>query len=294
MKELTIVTPTYNRAYTLQKAYNSLVDQTNKSFVWLIIDDGSEDNTEEIVRQFQKEKRIEIQYVKKKNGGKASALNLGLDIITTSFCACLDSDDWFPQDSVEKALVLLHEEENNAKCCGVLSIRVRKNGNCKESTLIPPKYKYINTDIIYEELRLSQEFMCFYKTNIARQYRFPVFPGEVFMPPSWFHQEICKNYVFRTSWDCLCLYEYLPDGLTKNKRKVIVKNPKGYTLIKKISFANSKSLKRKFKNGIMYDCGAIIGKDKEWLQNAPYKMIAILSYPVALFVYFLRFKKLMK
>lgn len=294
MKELTIVTPTYNRAYVLNKAYQSLVNQTNKSFKWLIIDDGSSDNTEEFVSKLIEKREIEIEYIRKKNGGKASALNIGLDKIATPYCVCLDSDDWFSENAVELALNLLKEEKENSRCCGILAIRNNPDGSCMGNKKIPSSFKYITMDDLYNKIGFASELICFYKSEIVKQYRFPIFENEKFMPPSWFHYKLCESYYFRTSWDCLCFCEYIPDGLTRNKRKVIANNPKGYTLIKRISFQNSKGIKRKIKNGITYDCGAIISKDKDWLKKAPYKLTAVLCFPIAMGMYYLCYKKLIR
>lgn len=294
MKELTIVTPTYNRAYILNKAYKSLVNQTNQSFKWLIIDDGSSDNTEEYVGKLIKKNEIEIEYIKKENGGKASALNMGLDIIETPYCVCLDSDDWFSENAVEFALNLLKEEKQNSSCCGILAIRNNPDGSYMGNQKIPNSYKYITMDDLYNKIGFASELICFYKSEIVKQYRFPVFEHEKFMPPSWFHYKLCEKYVFRTSWDTLCYCEYIRDGLTKNKRKIIVNNPRGYTLIKRISFQNSKGVKRRFMNGIMYVCGCILSKDRNCLQNSPDKFVTIICFPIAVLVYFLRFHKLNK
>lgn len=76
MKTLTIFTPTYNRGYILGNAYESLKKQTNKDFIWLIVDDGSTDNTEDIVEKWIEENTIEIRYIKKENGGKHTAYNV--------------------------------------------------------------------------------------------------------------------------------------------------------------------------------------------------------------------------
>lgn len=290
-KELTIITPTYNRAHTLRRLYLSLLNQTNKSYIWMVIDDGSKDDTEKLINSFIDEAKIEIKYIKKENGGKASAINLALDHTNTPYCTCLDSDDWFSDHAVESALNLLHEENSNSKCCGVLAIRSNPDGTCMGGIKIPSNYKYITTDDLYNKIGFSSELICFYKTNIANQYRFPVFENEKFIPPSWFHYTLCDNYYFRTSWDCICYCEYIQDGLTKNKRKVIVKNPNGYTLIKKMSLKHSRGVKRVLKNAIMFDCGVILTGDRKWLSKIPHKGIVILAFPFAVGVYFIRFKK---
>ena len=114
MKKLTIFTPTYNRQHTLYKAYESLIKQTNKDFIWLIIDDGSKDNTEEIVNAWKNENKIEIEYYKKENGGKHSAYNYALKLIKTELTLiALDSDDYLTLNAVEDILKCWEENKKN-------------------------------------------------------------------------------------------------------------------------------------------------------------------------------------
>ena len=105
MNKLTIFTPTYNRAHTLPRTYESLCKQKNKDFVWLIIDDGSSDNTEELVKNWQKENSdFTIEYVKKENGGMHTAHNVAYKNIHTELNMCIDSDDCIAENAVEKIL----------------------------------------------------------------------------------------------------------------------------------------------------------------------------------------------
>jgi glycosyltransferase involved in cell wall biosynthesis len=99
--KITVFTPTYNRAYILDRVYKSLINQTNKSFVWLIVDDGSTDNTESLVKKWIKEDKIEIKYYKQKNGGKQRAHNKAVKLTDTDLFICLDSDDYFTKDAIE-------------------------------------------------------------------------------------------------------------------------------------------------------------------------------------------------
>lgn len=291
MPEITIITPTYNREHTLPLVYNSLTKQTNTSFIWMIIDDGSVDQTESLIRGYMKKSNFEIQYYRKENGGKARAINYALERLFTKYCVCLDSDDTFSPNAVEDALNLLNQEENNDKCCGIIGLRHNPDNTVMGGTEIPKHYKYITIMDIYNDCNIRSEFITFYKTEIVKEYRFPEIAGEKFMPPSWFHYTLCENYKFRVISNVLCYCEYMGDGLTKNKRKVIVNNPIGYTLIKRISFKHSIGFKRKMKNGIMYVCGCILSRDSDWLKNAPYKMITLFCYPIAVGVYLIRFKK---
>ena len=289
---LTIITPTYNRASKLQFCYSSLVSQTCLNFIWLVIDDGSTDDTEQVVRTWKEEGRIRISYLKKENGGKASALNLGFENLTTPYVCCLDSDDVFYKNSVELALMQLNKIKEDKKCCGIVAIRNNVDGTNMGGAVIP---KGINKICINDVLKLGKrgtEVITFYKSDIVSKYTFPVFPGEKFVSPAWLDYELSRNYYFAPSWDKFCVCEYFPDGLTRNKRKIIVRNPKGYTAVKQQAFELDTGIKVIIKNGIMYDCGCIIGKDKDWLKKAPKKPLALLLFPLAWLVYVKRFRKL--
>ena len=281
---LTVTTPTYNRAHTLPACYESLCKQTDLRFIWMIIDDGSKDNTESIVSEWIAEGKIKIVYLKKENGGKASALNLGIDNLTTPFAACLDSDDTFYPHAVEKALLELGSIVDDERYCGILALRNSPDGQVMGGKSIPKEMTAVTGADVMLKLSLSTEYICFYKTAILKNYRFPVFEGEKFVSPAWIMYTITQNYFYKTSWEAYCCCEYISDGLTKNKKKVIKNNPHGYTAVKLLSFNLAPTLKLKIRNGIMYDYGCILGKDRDFLKNAHHKLLALLLYPAGLFV----------
>ena len=100
MKTVAILTPTYNRAHTLDKLYESLLIQTSFDFKWYLVDDGSSDTTEEKVKEFVNDK-FEMLYIKKENGGKHTALNVGVSQIEEELTFIVDSDDYITSDAVE-------------------------------------------------------------------------------------------------------------------------------------------------------------------------------------------------
>jgi glycosyltransferase involved in cell wall biosynthesis len=104
MKLLTVFTPTFNRAYCLEKCYKSLVNQTCYEFVWLIIDDGSTDQTKVLVEKWKKEEKVEINYIWQENQGMHGAHNTAYEQIDTELNVCIDSDDYMPEDAVEKII----------------------------------------------------------------------------------------------------------------------------------------------------------------------------------------------
>ena len=291
MELLTVVTPTYNRSACLKGCYDSLLSQTSKQFVWLIVDDGSTDDTQSVVKNWMEDGRIRIEYLKKENGGKASALNLALDHIQTLYTVCLDSDDTFLQGAVEKALDQLKRIREDSTCCGILALRNAANGNVMGGKSIPKEMAFVTAADVILKLELRTEYICFYKTDVLKQYRFPEYEGEKFVPPSWMMFQITQDYRYKTSWDRFCTCEYIADGLTKNKKKVILKNPKGYSCAKRWSFDLAPTLRLTVKNGIMYDCGCFIAKDSRWLSNTRRKLWAIVLYPLGILTYYLRFHK---
>lgn len=289
-KQITVVTPTYNRAYILGKAYESLKEQTNKSFIWMIVDDGSTDNTRELVNKWKNEKEIEIVYLAKKNGGKASALNLSLDNVKTKYYVCLDSDDIFNNMAVEKALDELSRIENDISCCGVISLRVNKLGKPIGGKHIPNNISYIKTWELEDKYNIHSELTCFYKTDIVKKYYFPEINGEKFISPEYQGFEISRKYRYFVSQIPYCICEYIEDGLTKNKIDIIKKNPKGYTLRIRQSFECSEKFLVKSKKCLMYISGSILSKDKNFIKNSPHKVMTILYIPLGILAYFIRFK----
>lgn len=113
MKQLTIFTPTYNRAHTLPRTYDSLRNQKCKEFIWLIVDDGSTDQTAELVRKWQAENTaFEIRYIYKPNGGMHTAHNTAYENIDTELNVCIDSDDCVAENAVSAILEKWNKVKN--------------------------------------------------------------------------------------------------------------------------------------------------------------------------------------
>ena len=283
MEKLTVITPTYNRSEKLKEVFESLNKQTINDFIWLIIDDGSTDNTKETVDEFNKIKKFHIEYYYKDNGGKASALNVALDKVKTDYCCCLDSDDTFTPTAIETALKELETEKDNDNCCGVVALRTSKEGIPLGNKQIPSKYQYISIGELYTILDKT-ELICFYKYKFIKDIKFPTIKGEKFISPTWFQYKATEKRKFKVSNGQFCICEYLDDGLTKNKKSVILKNPKGYTLVKRESLKNSKNIKKTIKHAIMYDYGSLLSKNKEFIKESPKKVATIISLPFALII----------
>lgn len=288
--KVTVVTPTYNRGYILDQCYQSLKKQTNKSFRWLVVDDGSTDATEDLVFKWKEEGYIEIEYCKKENGGKASALNLALGKTDTAYFVCLDSDDQFTENAIEDAINELSQIKNNEKYCGIIALRNTLDSGVMGGNRIPEDVLETTVMEITDRYKIHSEFIQFYKTIVISNYRFPEIKGEKFISPEYIAREINRKYKFKVSQKNLCLCDYLEDGLTKNKVSVILKNPKGYTLTKKQSYELAEGWSAKSKHGIMYIAGSILSGDKGFIKNSQNRPLICVLYPFGWLAYRLRFK----
>ena len=238
-KKLTYFTPTYNRAHTLPKLYESLVEQTNKNFVWLIIDDGSTDNTKELVESWAEEKKIEIEYIVKKNGGKHTAIDFSNQVCKTEFINCIDSDDYVSKDSTEVLYKYLDEVSKNENLCGIVARRAHYDGTAfNEAFPKEPTNLYFNE--IAKVYGYTQDTNLIFKTDVIKNYHFPVFEDERFVTESVFYNQFMYKYQMLAIPELLYLAEYQQDGYSAQGMRLFYKNPKGFLY----------SLKQEIKIGI--------------------------------------------
>ena len=128
-KTLTIFTPAYNRAYCLHQCYESLLRQTNRDFSWLIIDDGSSDNTKALVQTWIDENKISIQYHYQENQGMHGAHNTAYKLIATELNVCIDSDDFMPDKAVNNIINFWKNSKTDNTIAGFIGLDSYKNGN---------------------------------------------------------------------------------------------------------------------------------------------------------------------
>ena len=222
---ITVFTPTYNRGYIIDRLYKSLCKQTNKDFEWLIVDDGSTDNTESIIKSFKEDNNIVIRYYKQDNGGKHTAINKALDLAEGELFFIVDSDDCLTEDAVETIISDLKKVRSN-DLCGISYLRGHTDGKVMGPPF--PKDKTIDNFI---DLRINGgipgDKAEVWDTKKLRQYRFPVFPGEKFLAEGhlWYQLGLKYDMLFVNKVIYIC--EYLDGGLTKSGKKMRIQNPLG-------------------------------------------------------------------
>lgn len=293
-KKLTVFTPTYNRKDLLARCYKSLLLQTNKDFIWMIVDDGSIDGTELLVESWIKDSLITIQYFKKANKGKVSAINLSLESTNTDLWVCLDSDDYFTKEAVEIILrdsVSIWEDD---RVCGLLALRTGEDGRVmNHKKPIPEDIDYATLQHIRYELRIETEYVLVYKSNIIKNYPYPIFKGEKFMPLSYIYDQIDQKYTYKIMHHDLMISEYEPEGMTKNKNKIIKNNPKGYNLFNKQRAVLAPSKWIKFKSLLLYGAGYFLdvdAKSSDYFSDSPNKYKSLFLLPLSWILYKVKFQ----
>lgn len=252
MAILTILTPAYNRAGLLPRLYASLLCQTNKDFCWLIIDDGSEDETESLMRKYQADGKLEILYDRQENGGKHRALNRGIGQIDSELTFIVDSDDYLPADAVE-IIIDYHKKyckiKETKKLCGYSFLRCHEDG--RVNTAYFPEDEKIDT---YLSVRINgniggDKAEVFY-TDILKQYPFPEYEGEKYMPEDVVWMRMSGPYRMVHINQNVYICDYLEGGLTRTGRRMKIHSPKGMVLRSK-SYLNCKEVRLKVKVKMM-------------------------------------------
>lgn len=231
MTRITVFTPTYNRAYIIEKLYRSLQRQTFRDFEWLIVDDGSSDNTEEVIAAWQQEDNdFPIRYYKKENGGKCRAINYGVDLAEGELFFNVDSDDYLTDEALEKVASWTDVLPRDERFCGVVG---NLGTSATETPNTPFKAAYRDATLLeryadYTDHPIDGERAPVFFTDIQRRYKYPVFEGEKFMTPAVAWNRMAHDgYRVRVFNDIIWVYEYQPDGLTANVGKNFIKNPQG-------------------------------------------------------------------
>lgn len=248
--KITIFTPTYNRGYILGNLYNSICKQTYRDFEWLIVDDGSSDNTEELVSGWMQSAAFPIRYYKQKNGGKCRAINLGLDKAEGELFFVMDSDDYLTENALEKIVFWENTIHGKPGFCGVVGNR----GSSKDTTvntIFDEEYLDVSAFDRYPEYggkyHVDGDRAEAWYTEIHRKYKYPEFEGENYMPPAVAWDRMAHDgYKLRLFNDIIWICEYLPDGLSTYGNKRVTNNPRSHGLIcrQKAEFFNYSVLKR--------------------------------------------------
>lgn len=224
--KITVFTPTYNRAYIIENLYRSLQRQTYTDFEWVVVDDGSADDTQALFGKWmQEENPFPIRYHKQENGGKCRAINRGLEMARGELFFTVDSDDYLTDDALEKVARWEAELPKDQKYCGFC-------GNLGTAADVTPNKplpgSYFDGNAFDRYGIVDGERASVFYTDIHRHYLYPEFPGEKFIIESvtW-NRMAYDGYKMRFYDDIIWIYEYKEDGLTNAGYKLFFDNPQG-------------------------------------------------------------------
>lgn len=224
---ITVFTPTFNRAYIIENLYKSLLAQTDKNFEWVVVDDGSSDNTSELFEKFlANDNGFNIEYKIQQNGGKHRAINHGVSLAKGELFFIVDSDDYLTADAIEKINAWVKTLDADKKWAGVSGVR-----GYDEKTPIgqaPEKVFIDATNLERTEKNLLGDKAEVYFTEVLKAYPFPEFENENFITEEVVWNKIAYDgYKLRWYSDIIYICDYIADGLTKSGDAKYIKNPQG-------------------------------------------------------------------
>lgn len=281
MKTLTVFTPTYNRAHTLGRTYESLCRQTLQDFEWLVIDDGSTDGTRALVESWQHKARIPIRYIYKENGGLYTGYNTAYANINTELNVCIDSDDFMPDNAVE-IIVNYWKENGSMEYAGITGLDFLLNGDpiggyfpnsLKKGHLIDLKLKKLHNGDTKQVMR----------TDLMKKVSPLIgFPGEKNFNPAYMTYQVDDDYPSLFINENLCYVDYqATDSMSANIFRQYLNSPKSFAKTR-ILYMTLKRRKTSdlIRNCIHYNSSCIIARDRKWLVKSPHKFLTFLTRPL--------------
>ena len=282
MKTLTVITTTYNRAYCLHQVYESLLRQTSNDFLWLIIDDGSTDNTKELVDTWINENKVEIEYIYKPNGGMHTARNKAYENVHTELNVIIDSDDWMTDDAVEK-ITTFWKENKEDKYYGIISNNITPKGIILGDKL--PQIKSGTLTVLENKYKVYRDKKIILRSNLSRLYPYPEFEGEKFYPASYKFKMLDQNYELLIMNENVCVVDYNDDSMTYAKYAQYKSCAKGFAHYRNETIRISKSKKYIIKHIIHYIAESKFAKEKHYIKKCSKKFYAIILLPFGLMYY---------
>lgn len=270
MKEIiTVFTPTFNRKRCLKRCFDSLARQTDKRFLWIIIDDGSTDGTGEEVKEWQKEDNgFLIEYHYKENGGLHTGYNEAIKYANTELMICIDSDDYMPDDAIERILDYWGKN-GGTEFAGIAGLDIFENGMNVGDLL--PDVNHINLiDLLVNRYHIhTGDIKLVVRTDLYKSVApMPTLSGEKNFNPHYMHLQISKKYDFLVLNEPLCVIEYQQDGMTNNIFKQYCNSPNSFAETRRLYLSfESISVKFRIKTIIHYVSSCILSKQSPFLKN---------------------------
>ena len=283
---VTVLTPTFNRG-GLQSLWDSLQKQTVKDFEWLVVDDGSTDGTKNLITQLQEKSDFPIRYIYKSNGGKHTALNVGIQTICSELTFIVDSDDCVTDDAVESILKIHKKYRSQNNICGYAFLRAFPDGkvNGKKFDVDEKIGSYIDVRVNGNDTGADKAEV--FKTHCLKEFPFPEYPNEKFLGEDLVWVRMARKYEMVHINKAIYVGNYLEDGLTNNRRKHNIASPVGCMHRAEEFMESDLKTRYRIKGGLQYIVyGRFAGvKICDLIRKSRHKVLATVCTPGGLFLH---------
>jgi len=283
MKTLTIITTTYNRAYCIGQVYKSLKRQDCKDFCWLVVDDGSSDNTREVIADFIAEGAVDIEYIYQENKGMTGARNTAYNACKTELNTIIDSDDWLADGAVGRIIKFWNENKRD-DIAGIIALDVNPAGDVIGDSL-PEGIKETTIMEAFGKYKVTGDKKLVYRSEISRLYPYPEIPGENFFPPSYKFFQIDLTHKMLVLNEGICVVDYNDDSMSFDKIAQYRKCPHGFAMYFNLSQKIYNTPRKRLKNGLMYIACNRLGKEKGIIKHSSSPIITVILYPFGYALY---------
>lgn len=284
---ITVLTPIFNRGGRLQSLWDSLQKQTVKDFEWLVVDDGSTDGTKDLITQLQEKSDFPIRYIYKNNGGKHTALNVGIQTICSELIFIVDSDDCVTDDAVESILKIHKKYRSQNNICGYAFLRAFPDGkvNGKKFDVDEKIGSYIDVRVNGDDTGADKAEV--FKTHCLKEFPFPEYPNEKFLGEDLVWVRMARKYEMVHINKAIYVGNYLEDGLTNNRRKHNIASPIGCMHRAEEFMESDLKTRYRIKGGLQYIVyGRFAGvKVVDLIRKSRHKVLATVCTPGGLFLY---------
>ncbi len=287
MTHISIFTPTFNRVKQLERLYYSLCAQTYKDFSWIIVDDGSTDDTRLVVKSWEKENILNIHYYRQSNGGKQRAYNKGISNSIGEIFICIDSDDTYVDSALEKIIRVWESIERKDEVIAISYLSMTQDGELIGTRFPNVEYGH-HFDIHNNHSVYGDKGMAFHIPKL-KKFRFPVFEGEKFTTEALLYNRMSVRYKTRYINECLEIKEYLKGGLSDKYKNLLIGNPKAAALYYREHSFHPLTIKQIFKsrtNHIRYELHAKQYRLVYSRNSIRDNLLGLLCLPLSYYLYF--------